>query len=181
MLLDQIQRYEKKHLFKLVNVEKILGKGLKLPSEVHCVPTLMLMQHRKYMHGKQLFDYLLLPNKGILFQTEKKTLSNEDKVPSNIIPDEPLAFSFGACVTGDAFSYIDEQNSADNHKRYVWSSIQENDSVITASQVAAADIKMEEGRTKNSLPDISQLRAERDLDIQNHLNSTTLPPPSDNS
>jgi len=182
MLLEQIQRYDKKYLFKLVNVEKILSKGLKLPPEVQCVPTLMISSpQRRYMFGKQLFDYLLLPNKGLLFQMNKPTPTQNTQSQSSI-PNEPLAFTFGSSLSGDPFSFIEdsnEQNTADNHKRYVWSSIQENGNIITAE--AMNSLKMEEGRSKNNLPDVSQLRAERELDIQNHLNTTTLPPPSSDS
>jgi hypothetical protein len=184
MLLEQIQRYDKKQLFKLVNVEKVLSKGLKLPSEVHCVPTLMISSpERRYFFGKQLFDYLLLPNKGILFQMNKPKPSTSDI--ANISPsitNEPLAFTFGAGISGDSFSFIDEnteKNINDNHKRYVWSSIQDNGNILTADIIS--NLKMEEGRSKHNLPDVSQLRAERDLDIQNHLNTTTLPPPSSDS
>lgn len=181
MLLDQIQRYDKKHLFKLVNVEKILSKGLKLPPEVYCVPTLMIASpQRRYMSGKQLFDYLLLPNKGILFHLDKPKPSSQSQPGS--ISNEPLAFTFGSCNSGDAFSFIDEnnpQNVNDNHKRYGWSSLQDNGNILTAE--AMASLKMEEGRSKNSLPDVSQLRAEREMDIQNHLNTTALPPPSSDS
>lgn len=183
MLLEQIQRYDKKYLFKLVNVEKILSKGLKLPPEVQCVPTLMISSpQRRYVFGKQLFDYLLLPNKGLLFQTNKPIPTDNANIHSSITTDEPLAFTFGSGLSGDSFSFIDEsaeKTTNDNHKRYVWSSIQENGNIITAE--AMNSLKMEEGRNKNNLPDVSQLRAERELDIQSHLNTTTLPPPSSDS
>jgi len=181
MLLEQIQRYDKKSLFKLVNVEKILSKGLKLPQEVHCVPTLMVSSpQRIYMFGKQLFDYLLLPNKGVLFQMNKPASVNNHQ-SSSTITNEPLAFTFGgSSISGDSFSFIDDNGQLnDNHKRYVWSSIQEDNNVIPPEAISS--LKIEEGRSRNSLPDISQLRAERDLDIQNHLNTSTLPPPSSDS
>lgn len=183
MLLDQIQRYDKKYLFKLVNVEKILSKGLKLPPEVQCVPTLMISTpQRRYLFGKQLFDYLLLPNKGILFQMNKPTPNETTQASSSSLTNEPLAFAFGSCMSGDMFSFIEEngqQNTNDNHKRYGWSSLQDDGNILTAEAIGS--LKLEEGRSKSNLPDVSQLRAEREIDIQNHLNTTALPPPSSDS
>src|SRR5210317_143100 len=164
MLLEQIERYNKKSLFKLVCVEKIKSKNMSLPSEVQCVPTLFIKSQKKYIHGKNLLDYLLLPSKGLLL-----TSNNENKSKNNI--EEPIAFGFGSS-SGDIFSFIEENNDDMNkHKQTIWSSIDDNVQIITNEQI----LKTSDESKKNSLPDVSQLRAERETDIQNHLNSTPVP------
>jgi len=181
MLLDQINRYNKKSLFKLVNVEKILSKGLKIPTNITNVPTLMIMPSRTCLSGKQLFDYLLLPNKGILFKTEpslKDTVNNNaaNNNTQNVI-DEPLAFAFIPQRSSDMFTYIEEEDTIDNNKYYNWSTIQEPHNILTPQMVQESSNESST-RSKSNLPDVSQLKAERDVDIQNYLNTTALPPAS---
>jgi thiol-disulfide isomerase/thioredoxin len=174
MLLEQIERYNKKNLFKLVCVEKIKSKNMSLPSEVQCVPTLFIKSQKKYIHGKNLLDYLLLPSKGLLLTSnnENKSTNNNDtnSINNNNI-EEPIAFGFGSS-SGDIFSFIEENNDDMNkHKQTIWSSIDDNVQIITNEQI----LKTSDESNKNSLPDVSQLRAERETDIQNHLNSTPVP------
>lgn len=175
MLLEQIERYNKKNLFKLVCVEKIKSKKMSLPSEVQCVPTLFIKSQKKYIHGKNLLDYLLLPSKGLLFATNNENGTKNDNATNNMnnnSAEEPLAFGFGSSSSGDIFSFIEENGDDTNkHKQTMWSSIDDNVPIITNEQM----LKASDESNKNSLPDVSQLRAERETDIQNHLNSTPVP------
>lgn len=176
MLLDQIDRYNKKSLFKFVNVERVLSKGLKLPKEVQVVPTLLI--NNNYIHSKQLFDYLLLPNRGLLFKNEtNKNESNNVSVSSGNT-DDPLAFSFSTSASSEIFAFIDDNdnNKLDDHKAINWSSINENNTIVTPNE----DKNSSNSSKKSQLPDISTLRQERELELQNHLNNTALPPVSNN-
>ena len=168
MLMNQLDQYGVKKHFKVVNVEKVLSKGLKLPPGVDSVPSLMLMPQKRILTGKPLFDYLLLPNKGLIFMLDKMNVSPPGASPKESA--EPTAFGFKSNESSDLFSFIeDESQTNDPHKPYNWASIHEEEKIITPL----------EGDVKNKgLPDLSQLQAERALDIQNHLNSIPLPPAS---
>lgn len=167
MLMNQLDQYGVKKHFKVVNVEKVLSKGLKLPPGIDSVPSLMLMPQKKILTGKPLFDYLLLPNKGLIFMLDKMNVNPPAAVEK---PSEPTAFGFKSNDSSDLFSYIEEESQInDPHKQYNWSSIHEEDKIITP---------MESDNKTKGLPDLSQLQAERALDIQNHLNNIPLPPAS---
>lgn len=181
MLLDQINNYNKKTLFKFVNVERILSKGLKLPKEVNVVPTLFI-NNNTYLHSKQLFDYLLLPNRGILFNKEYENKhsndNNNDALGISSNNNDPMAFTLGTSSTSEIFAFIDDENNTqlDDHKIINWSSINENATIITPTD----DKNQGTVSKKSKLPDISTLRQEREMELQNHLNNTALPPVSNN-
>lgn len=176
MLMDQLERYEAKKHFKLINVEKLLSKGMKLPPDVRAVPALMLLPSRNVLMGKPLFDYLLLPNKGFIFTVKQKDTSDTSKVTEKQSMDDPIAFGIINYASGDMFSYIEDSNGdmSDQHKQYSWAPLNERMVIQTPKE----DDYVTEDKTsrKPKMPDLSVLQSERASDIQNYLNNTTLPP-----
>lgn len=180
MLMDQLERYEAKKHFKLINVEKALSKGMKLPPDVRVVPALMMLPSRKILIGKPLFDYLLLPNKGFIFTVNQtKTKESADNSSNKQTNNEPIAFGIiNNYTSGDSFSYIEDSSGDinDQHKQYSWSSLQENCTIQTPKEDNYKPEDTTKSTRKEKLPDISVLQSERALDIQNHLNNIALPP-----
>ena len=175
MLMDQLERYSAKKYFKLINVEKLLSKGMKLPADVHVVPALMILPSKKVLVGKPLFDYLLLPNKGFIFTIEQSKATTDIKTP---ISDDPIAFGFNQSA-GDGFSFIEDgmHNTNDEHKQYSWASLHENVAIETPKEDDYVKEEKQSAR-KQKMPDISILQSERASDLQNYLNNTALPPAS---
>uniref|UniRef100_A0A6C0CRU3 Uncharacterized protein n=1 Tax=viral metagenome TaxID=1070528 RepID=A0A6C0CRU3_9ZZZZ len=179
MLMDQLERYKAKKYFKLINIEKLLSKGMKVPSVVHVVPALMMLPSKKVLIGKQLFDYLLLPNKGFIFTIEQNKINTESRqITDKLIDDNPIAFGFINNASGDYFTYIEDASGDinDQHKQYNWASIDEKITIKTPKEDDY--ITEDKSNRKPKMPDLSVLQSERALDIQNHLNNTTLPPAS---
>ena len=164
LLIDNIKRYNATEFFKMVNVEQYLASGKKLPPQIHSVPAIMFRENKTLLFGKQVFDYLLLPGKGFLLN-----LPNKNKKDTSVenIPTEPVSFSLHAGIgSGDAYSFIEEQNN-DTQKGYVWSMIDEHHKIPTPAEEEMG--MMEETRSKKGLPDISSVRSNRELDLQNFL------------
>jgi len=183
MLLNQLDQYGVKKHFKVVNVEKILSKGLKLPESVTVVPSLMLMPQKNVLSGKQLFDYLLLPNKGLVFLLDKQALSQKsdtDKGTASNELDGPSAFGFKNNCSSDLFSFIEEDShESDPHKQYNWSNLQDDGVILTNEMMSASTAEASSGG--KSTPDLSKLQSDRAMDLQNYLNTSTLPPASTNA
>lgn len=158
MLVDSINRYNGTEYLKLVNVENYKAKGVKIPAQIHSVPALLFTENKTVIFGKQVFDYLLLPNKGFLFNLPKKATA---ETPSQATSGEPMSFSF-ITNSSDAYSFI-EDDKPDPHKNYLWANINDNIAIQTAP---------EEAKQKGSLPDIGNLKSERDLQLQTFLQTT---------
>lgn len=175
MLIDNIKRYNATEYFKLANVEVYAAKKI-LPPQIHSVPALMFVENKSIIFGKQVFDYLLLPNKGFLFRLPIKNNSNKESTQVNTIGQkEPMSFSIGSS-SSDAFSFIEEEGSIDNHKSYNWAGIDDHIAIPTTIESDDGGVNTET-RSKKTLPDISAIQAARELDIQNHLNTPSIPPP----
>ena len=168
MLVDSIRRYNAITYFKLVNIENCKVKGIQIPSKIHSVPALMFLDDSKtILFGKQVFDFLLLPNKGFLFNLPKKEVSKESKNNNNETSDELVPYHFNQNSLGDSFSFIEENEVIDKHKQYGWSDINLDIKIQTSSESLNT-----ETRSKKGLPDLGTLQSERDLALQKYLNTS---------
>lgn len=176
MLLDTIKRHDTKSLIKLASIEGITNTGRKVPPQIHSVPALIL-ENKSIMFGKQVFDYLLLPGRGVLLtQPATSAAASHTQSDASGHPDEPLAYVLGSSHS-DQFSMIEgEDHSGLLDRSYTWTSIHDDSSITTGREMAL----QEETRSKKELPDINTIREQRQLELQqeNHLNISALPPPT---
>jgi hypothetical protein len=132
VLLDTIKRHDTKKTIKLVVIDAIINK---ISHKIKAVPALMFMPSKEIIYGKEVFDYLLLPNRGYLFTTnntrdKQETSSITSPIPLNIKerPDEPIAFTLGS-ISSDNFSDITDDNinsmNINDDKLYKWGLVNE--------------------------------------------------------
>lgn len=185
MLMDQLGHYGVKKYFKFVNVERLHSKGLSVPSSIMSVPSLMIMPQKDVLTDKKLFDYLLLPNKGLIFNLDKMAAPKTEggagggaaQQQQSAGDGEPSAFGFKNNISSDLFSFIeeDEHPNADPHKQYNWANLEDRNEILTGEMIAQTESEKSNGR---SAPDLSKLQADRALDIQNYMNTSSMPPTS---
>jgi len=135
MLLEHIKRYDKDKIIKLVSIDDLRNKNINIESKIHSVPAFMILPSKELLFGKAVFDYLLLPGRGILCSTQNtrmdKTLAggSNDGIPGNndVIPlvntpnnDEPSAFTLNSTSFSDNFSIIEDETKELNDKNYKW-------------------------------------------------------------
>lgn len=172
MLLDTIKRHDTKSMIKLVCVESLMQIGRKVPPQIHSVPA-MILENKSMMFGKQVFDYLLLPGRGILLAQSSSPSTPSDTSNS----DEPSAYSLGSSHS-DQFSMIEGESTDGLFDRsYVWTNITEKSDSLNPRENMPIQ---EETRSKKELPDINAIREQRQLELQqeSHLNISALPPPT---
>lgn len=161
MLVDSIKRYNGLDYLKLVNVENYKAKGVSIPAQIHSVPALLFPETKKVIFGKQVFDFLLLPNKGYLFNLPKKDsgpVAGDGALQNG---GDPLSFSLTNGLS-DAYSFIDADNP-DPHKSYVWSGVDENIVIPTTMETE------KESKRGQSIPDLGSLKSQRDMQLQDFL------------
>ena len=135
MLLEHIKRYDKEKKIKLVSIDDLRNKNINIESKIHSVPAFMILPSKELIFGKAVFDYLLLPGRGILCSTQNtrmdKTLSgsSSDSIPgdNDVIPlvntdndNEPSAFTLNSTSFSDNFSIIEDETKELNDKNYKW-------------------------------------------------------------
>lgn len=169
ILLETIKRHDKNNSIKLVSIDVLRSLKKPIDPKIHSVPALMILNTKEYLFGKAVFDYLLLPNRGVLFsgQTTRedkklkdtKELNNIPSINSKEIPDEPLAFTLGA-ISSESFSTIDDTNEMINDKNYKWDLITESEQTMKPT----SEIQQNDG-SKKKLPSMEEIIKQRANDI----------------
>jgi hypothetical protein len=174
MLLDTIQRLQVKSI-TLVSVDSLRSNGKKVPPQIHSVPALMLMPSKQILFGKQVFDYLLLPGKGVL--TMGTVSQKGASLGTEAAPTEPQAFTMHmSSVSGDNYAFIEDgKNGHENHRRYAWSSIE----AVSGTESAPTNASLQSNtRVKKEMLDLEEFKARRAEDLNVVINTNVTPPPA---
>lgn len=174
MLLDNVARYDKEKKIKLVPVDELKKQNINIEKKIHTVPAFMILPSKELLFGKDVFDYLLLPGRGILCSSQNTRLdknitdNTNTNVDSAIKPmenvndeNDPSAFALNGSKLSDNFSTIEEKdgNNICTDKNYNWDFIN-NDKNITDG-ISNININFDDNK-KSSMPSVEQLMKERD-------------------
>jgi len=161
MLLEHIKRYDNDKTIKLVSIDDIRTTNANISSKIPSVPALMMMPSKEIFFGKQAFDILLLPPRGILCKgtnstkADKKlldTTSHSGMSEKNIVKgvsglsgetsnndgsdNEPFCFSLNTSSKySDNFSLIEDENAINNDRNYKWNIISEENDDVQGSTI----------------------------------------------
>ena len=171
VLLETISRHDKDKKIKTVSIDLLRTLKKPIDPKIQSVPALLLVNTKEYLFGKAVFDYLLLPNRGVLFsgqssREDKKEASGFNQLPGDVNTpnnDEPLAFSLGT-ITSDSFSAIDENDQSLSSNNYSWDIINESAN-STISQESMQKYQNEEGNSKKNLPTMEDIMKQRASDF----------------
>lgn len=184
MLIETVKRHDSQRIVKLASIDDIRARGKAVPSQIHSVPALLVLPEKRMLFGKQVFDYLLLPNQGILM-----TSKNSEKVATNEMgggangpgggpsaASDPIAFSMNTSSNfSDAFSTITEDpkfaEPSLTDRTYNWTFIEDDN----GSAIKPSDLQQEETRSKKTI-DLDAYKMQRDLELnQSDINSAQMP------
>ena len=179
ILLETIKRHDKNKMVKLVSIDLLRSLKKPIDPKIHSVPALLLLNggtsNKEYLFGKAVFDYLLLPNRGVLFsgqttRDDKRMARSSDTSGGTpvgaVAPDEPLAFTLGA-ISAEQFASIDDgNNEVISDRNYNWDRI-DNDNVSMASTVTGltSDSRESDEGKKSKLPTMEEIMKKRASDI----------------
>lgn len=176
MLLDTIERMQAKSI-TLVSIDALRASGRPLPQQIHSVPALMIMPSKQLIFGKNVFDYLLLPGKGMLTSGMARPAQQDGSAPQE--PGEPQAFTMNISnSSGDNFAFI-EDDASNDHRNYTWTSIDDPAVVaLPSGSVEPANNTLQTGtRVKKEMLDIEEFKARRAEDLNVVINTNVAEPP----
>jgi hypothetical protein len=175
MLLDHIKRYDKDKKIKLVSIDDLRNKNINIESKIHSVPAFMILPSKELLFGKAVFDYLLLPGRGILCSTQNtrmdKTIiggsTDNISVDNDVIPlvnttndNEPSAFALNSTSFSDNFSIIEDESKELNDKNYKWDFITNNDNMSDGINniIISEDTSIKGSKTLQSIEELQKIR-----------------------
>ena len=178
VLLETIDKHDSDKIIKKIPLDIFRKNNYNIHELIDAVPALIIdpnkIVKKDILFGKQVFDHLLLPNRGALFNKENNTRLNKEKKDQindkNIIKnnddddnDGPYAFTLGSSLS-DNFSSLDE--NSDNllkDKQYNWDLLDtniENDKNLSINPVSSTLDKDE-----NKLPSLEEMMNKRNKEI----------------
>jgi hypothetical protein len=104
MLLESVKRYDGKGLVHLYNLDVH-----QRPAQITSVPSMLLMPSKQVLLGKAVFDYLLLPSRGVLVNGGIMPAADEHAASSSAVPQqqvEPIGFQLDGAMTTQSFSFV---------------------------------------------------------------------------
>jgi hypothetical protein len=169
ILLENIRKHDNNNIIKTVSIDLLRSLKKPIDPKIHSVPALLILNTKEYLFGKAVFDYLLLPNRGILFSN---TISRDDKNFKKetiaVTNNEPSAFTLGS-ILSENFSSInddDEKNATmTNDKNYNWDFIEntsEENKIVTPPADNSKDYS---SKNDKKLPSMEELLKQRATDI----------------
>jgi len=182
MLLEHIKRYDKEKIIKLVSVDDLRSKNIKIETKIHSVPAFMILPSKELLFGKAVFDHLLLPGRGILTTTQNTRMdktgiagatgvNSSDTAENNIIPltntsendDGPLAFTLNATSFSDNFSIIEDETKELNDKNYKWDFITNDNNISDGvkninSDDISTSTNIKDEKKNQSIEELQKLR-----------------------
>jgi len=167
VLLETISRHDTEKTIKTVSIDLLRTLKKPIDPKIQSVPALLLVNTKEYLFGKAVFDYLLLPNRGVLFsgqssRGEKKELGTNQPHGNADVSDEPSAFSLGT-ITTEMFSPIDENDTSLSNRNFNWEVIGESSSEI--SQETIDKYSNDSGSSKKNLPTMEDIMKQRASDF----------------
>lgn len=85
MLIETLKTLDKQKQVKLVSVDYLKSNQIIFDARITHVPAMLLPDFNKIIFGKEVFDHLLLPGKGVLLKPNNTTKSIIDlSEPSGI-------------------------------------------------------------------------------------------------
>jgi len=179
MLIDNIKRYDVDKKIKLVSIDELLAKNINIEDKIHSVPAFMILPSKELLFGKEVFDHLLLPGRGLLYQAqntrlENKPIINAENTDNNInanntIPivpkaeeGEPLPFTLKSFNFSDNFSPIDDCETELKDKNYNWDFISNDKNITDGVKNASITTNSSFDEKKDKLPSLEELQKLRD-------------------
>lgn len=155
MLLETLKSLDKNKQIKLVSMDYIKNNNLRFDKRITHVPALLIKETDRIIFGKELFDYLLLPGKGVLL-IAKPTITNK-----NENSDEPSGLD---SYISQSYENIDEKDNYLTGPVTVWENLEnENKKEIINNEKPIGNNDTE--KTHKELPSLSEIQKMRELDL----------------
>jgi len=189
MLIDNIKRYDVDKKIKLVSIDELLAKNINIEDKIHSVPAFMILPSKELLFGKEVFDHLLLPGRGLLYQAQNTRLDNKstinvEKTDNNTtnntnntnntnatnssipVPSteegEPLPFTLKSFNFSDNFSPIDDCETELKDKNYNWDFISNDKNITDGVKNASITANSSFEEKKDKLPSLEEIQKMRD-------------------
>ena len=151
MLIETLKTLDKQKQVKLISVDYLKSNQIIFDVRITHVPAMLLPEFNKIIFGKEVFDHLLLPGKGVLL---KPTTTN---LQSAVDLSEPSGLD---SFISQSYENIDENDNYLTGPVTIWENLDEKTNVIQPDIKPIGNTDTE--KSHKQLPSLAEIQKMRE-------------------
>jgi hypothetical protein len=152
MLIETLKTLDKQKQVKLVSVDYLKSNQIIFDARITHVPAMLLPDFNKIIFGKEVFDHLLLPGKGVLLKP-----SNNTNTQSTVDLSEPSGID---SYISQSYENIDENDNYLTGPVTIWENLDTPTNVIQPDVKPIGNTDTE--KSHKQLPSLAEIQKMRE-------------------
>ena len=152
MLIETLKTLDKQKQVKLVSVDYLKSNQIIFDARITHVPAMLLPDFNKIIFGKDVFDHLLLPGKGVLLKP-----SNNTNTQSTVDLSEPFGLD---SYISQSYENIDENDNYLTGPVTIWENLDTPTNVIQPDVKPIGNTDTE--KSHKQLPSLAEIQKMRE-------------------
>ena len=152
MLIETLKTLDKQKQVKLVSVDYLKSNQIIFDARITHVPAMLLPDFNKIIFGKEVFDHLLLPGKGVLLKP-----SNNTNTQSTVDLSEPFGLD---SYISQSYENIDENDNYLTGPVTIWENLDAPTNVIQPDVKPIGNTDTE--KSHKQLPSLAEIQKMRE-------------------
>jgi hypothetical protein len=152
MLIETLKTLDKQKQVKLVSVDYLKSNQIIFDARITHVPAMLLPDFNKIIFGKEVFDHLLLPGKGVLLKP-----SNNTNTQSTVDLSEPSGLD---SYISQSYENIDENDNYLTGPVTIWENLDTSTNVIQPDVKPIGNTDTE--KSHKQLPSLAEIQKMRE-------------------
>ena len=152
MLIETLKTLDKQKQVKLVSVDYLKSNQIIFDARITHVPAMLLPDFNKIIFGKEVFDHLLLPGKGVLLKP-----SNNTNTQSTVDLSEPSGID---SYISQSYENIDENDNYLTGPVTIWENLDTQTNTIQPDVKPIGNTDTE--KSHKQLPSLAEIQKMRE-------------------
>ena len=152
ILIETLKTLDKQKQVKLVSVDYLKSNQIIFDARITHVPAMLLPDFNKIIFGKEVFDHLLLPGKGVLLKP-----SNNTNTQSTVDLSEPFGLD---SYISQSYENIDENDNYLTGPVTIWENLDTPTNVIQPDVKPIGNTDTE--KSHKQLPSLAEIQKMRE-------------------
>ena len=158
MLIETLKTLDKQKIIKLISIDYLKSNQIIFDHRITHVPAMLLPDVDKILFGKDVFDHLLLPGKGILLNPNiTSNTSNTLNTSNNSDPSDPSGID---SFISQSYENIDATDNYLTGPVTVWEKLDEKTEKIEINNKCIGNTDTE--KSHKQLPSLAEIQKMRE-------------------
>ena len=159
MLIETLKTLDKQHKIKLISIDYLKSNKISFDNRITHVPAMLLKEFNKIIFGKEVFDYLLLPGKGVLLNVNTSITENTSNSLNTIVSDEPLGVD---SFISQSYENINETDDYLTGPVTIWENLDKKENITVMEQNVKPIGNTDTSKSHKELPSLAEIQKMRE-------------------